>query len=198
MADLININTEKRWSAGAWIVRFVLRAIQGFLPRYDASHISQQFEAFQNGARVDLTDFSSSDMQVIYSAARQAYEHISTTGVSSDLFSDPEFTPSDGFFRRFCAKFEEFIRVMEKDTRLDIAAEPAPRVVQPPPSDTRFDSPVCPNCGSHKFQVVTPSKPMLFAPLSFTGIILSAFSSAAADAIFKDEVYCARCGHRCR
>ena len=61
----------------------------------------------------------------------------------------------------------------------------------------RFIPTICPRCGCEDLNVITPSKPALFAPLSFSGIVLSAVAGAAADAIFQDEYYCADCGQRC-
>ena len=55
----------------------------------------------------------------------------------------------------------------------------------------------CPQCGCSDFQVTTPSKPILFTPLSLAGALVSAAASAASSAIFRDEYRCARCGHRC-
>ena len=119
MADIITITEGKHWSAAAWISRLVIRAVHAFLPSDDEQCIAQQFENFQNGAHPDLTDFTSSEMQVIYSAALQAYEHVLATGLSSDIFKHPDFTPSEDFLRRFCPKFEQFVQLLGEDDRVD-------------------------------------------------------------------------------
>jgi hypothetical protein len=53
----------------------------------------------------------------------------------------------------------------------------------------------CPNCQSEDLLIITPAKPVLMAPLSFAGILTSAFASAAADAMFQDYYRCASCGN---
>jgi hypothetical protein len=55
---------------------------------------------------------------------------------------------------------------------------------------------VCPSCGSQDICVEIPSKPGVFAPTSLSGIILTAASSALADAIFEPERVCMTCGDR--
>lgn len=66
-----------------------------------------------------------------------------------------------------------------------------------PHCHTKFIPVACPHCGCRELQLVTPSKPALLAPLSLTGILLSAGASLAADAIFQDEYYCMNCGRKC-
>lgn len=65
-----------------------------------------------------------------------------------------------------------------------------------PHCHTRFMPRECQYCGCTEFDIVTPSKPFLFAPLSLAGILISAASSAIGDAIFHDEYRCARCGRK--
>lgn len=54
----------------------------------------------------------------------------------------------------------------------------------------------CPNCGSDEFKVHQTSKPRVWTPLSFTGILLGAAANSMADAMFKPERACVRCGCR--
>jgi hypothetical protein len=63
---------------------------------------------------------------------------------------------------------------------------------------TKLIPTLCPYCGCRELRLVTPRKPVLFAPLSFTGILLSVGASVAADAIFEDEYYCINCARRCK
>ena len=60
----------------------------------------------------------------------------------------------------------------------------------------KFQPSVCKYCGCTEFDIVTPSKPVLFAPLSLSGIFISAAASVIGDAIFRDEYRCARCGRK--
>jgi hypothetical protein len=59
---------------------------------------------------------------------------------------------------------------------------------------TRLVPSRCPNCSSTDLLVVTPRKPILFAPVSFFGLLLSAASSALADKMFTDYYRCRSCG----
>lgn len=54
----------------------------------------------------------------------------------------------------------------------------------------------CPNCGSDEFDTYCPSKPQLWTPASFSGIVLGAAANSMADAMFKPERICIHC--RCR
>lgn len=54
----------------------------------------------------------------------------------------------------------------------------------------------CPKCGSEEFQTYEPSKPRVWTPLNFTGVLFGALASSMADAIFKRERVCTRCGCR--
>jgi hypothetical protein len=54
----------------------------------------------------------------------------------------------------------------------------------------------CPNCGSEEFDTYYPSKPQLWTPVSFSGILLGAAANSMADAMFKPERICIHC--RCR
>lgn len=59
---------------------------------------------------------------------------------------------------------------------------------------TRLLPRMCPGCSSQELLVVSPDKPGIFVPLSFTGILLGAASSAIADTIFNDFYRCQTCG----
>jgi len=55
----------------------------------------------------------------------------------------------------------------------------------------------CPNCGTpYAYDVCQPSKPLVFTPLSFTGILMGGIANAMADRIFPEVNVCRRCGHR--
>jgi hypothetical protein len=54
----------------------------------------------------------------------------------------------------------------------------------------------CPKCGSLNVATHYPSKPMVFTPLSFSGILLGGVANAMADRIFKPENVCQSCGCR--
>jgi predicted RNA-binding Zn-ribbon protein involved in translation (DUF1610 family) len=54
----------------------------------------------------------------------------------------------------------------------------------------------CPNCGSEfDYYVCQPGKPMVFTPMSFTGILAGGIANAMADRIFPSEKVCRNCGH---
>lgn len=55
----------------------------------------------------------------------------------------------------------------------------------------------CPNCGvPYEYDVCQPSKPIVFTPLSFTGILMGGIANAMADHIFPEINICRLCGHR--
>ena len=54
----------------------------------------------------------------------------------------------------------------------------------------------CPKCGSEEFQTYEPSKPRMWTPLSFAGVLAGLVASSMADAVFKRERVCTRCGCR--
>jgi predicted RNA-binding Zn-ribbon protein involved in translation (DUF1610 family) len=54
----------------------------------------------------------------------------------------------------------------------------------------------CPNCGSLDIGIFEPEKPMVFTPMTFTGIMVGAIASSMADSIFPAEKICNGCGFR--
>ena len=118
MANLIVINGNNSWSAGAWFFRFALRTIHGFLPQFDAEHIARDFEQFYSERHVDFSIFESKDLIIIYYAARHAQSHLSRFGLSSAVFQDNAFTSDEKFFRRFSEKLDELIVAIGQDDRV--------------------------------------------------------------------------------
>jgi len=54
----------------------------------------------------------------------------------------------------------------------------------------------CPKCSSEEFDTHMPSKPRLWTPVSFSGILLGAAANSMSNAMFKPERVCRRCGCR--
>jgi transcription elongation factor Elf1 len=54
----------------------------------------------------------------------------------------------------------------------------------------------CPKCGSSEVVKHHPSKPVVFSPMTFTGILTGGIANAMADKIFRPEVVCQSCGCR--
>ena len=118
MADIVTISADETWSAGAWIARFVIRAIHEFLPKCDAAHIADRFEKYEAGSAVNLSQFSNADLLIIYHAARHAHNHLTAFRLNSAFFQDDEFSPDEGFVDRFSKKLSDLIDVIAKDDRV--------------------------------------------------------------------------------
>jgi len=85
-------------------------------------------------------------------------------------------------------KCEQAERRELKRKEFQVAEEFARKVRQNPDN--------CPKCGSEEFQTYEPSKPRVWIPLSFTGVLAGVFASSVVDAVFKRERVCNRCGCR--
>ncbi len=95
------------------------------------------------------------------------------------------------FSEHFDGQVDECMRCHEQIVHF---ADVSPVWVPPlPPPPER-----CSNCGSFDFYIHSPARPMLFTPLSISGILLQAFGSMAADAIFHDELRCSNCDNLIR
>ncbi len=55
----------------------------------------------------------------------------------------------------------------------------------------------CPNCGCLDYDLYEPARPVVFGSMTFTGQLLAGISNSMADAMFKPEKVCCKCGqHR--